>query len=135
MSILTNNEIAENIFSLIKDKNLENLAHIFEKVVFLEKQRLSGKSKLVLSTVKDIIYKQENILEVNLSSVVALDNGQKEKLILELKRRYGANEIILNEIIDKNLLGGFKVETHNEMLDLTIRNKILKLQTHLTSKI
>ena len=135
MGFLTNNEIAENIFSLIKDKKTTDLVSVLERVIFLDKQRLVGKSKILLSSLKEIIYKQEKILEVNLSSAVILDNHQKEELILKLKKRYDANEIIFNEIVDKSLLGGFKVEINNEIIDLTLRNKISKLQEHLASKI
>ena len=42
---------------------------------------------------------------------------------------------IFKEVIDKNLIGGFKVEVNNEVIDVTLRNKISKLQEHLISQI
>ncbi len=135
MGILTNNEIAENIFSLIKNTNQKGLVEIIEKVVFLDRQRLAGQTKIILSSIKDILYKQNKILEVDLISAILLENSQKEKLSLILKNSFDANEIIFNEKIDKDVLGGFKIEVKDEVIDLTLRKKILKLQEHLINKI
>ena len=57
----------------------------------------------------------------------------KRELTQTLTHRYKAKEIKIVENLDKKLLGGFKVEVGDEVIDLTLRNKINKLQEHLTS--
>lgn len=135
MVILSNNEIAEIIYSLIKEKDHKNLVGIMEKLIFFDKNRLLGKSEILISSLRQMIHKQQGIIEVVLSSAILLEHKQKEELGSALKKRYGANEVIFKEIIDKNLIGGFKIEVNNEIIDVTLRNKILKLKEHLTSKI
>ena len=39
---------------------------------------------------------------------------------------------IFNEVLDEKLLGGFKIEVNDEIIDLTIKNKLEKLQEYLT---
>ena len=135
MEIFSNNEIAESIYLLIKNKSTKDMTEIIEKVVSLDHTRISGNSDLLLNYLKKVIYKQEGILEANLFSATALDSHQKKEIIAELKKRYDATEIILNEILDKSLLGGFKIEINNQIIDLTIRNKMLALQEYLIKQI
>jgi len=135
MLILSNNEIAEIVHSMIKDKDHKSLVDIMQKLISLDKDRLVGESHVLIDTLKELIHKQQGIIEVDLSSAIPLENYQKEELGEVLKKRYSANEVIFKEIIDKNLIGGFKVEVNNEVIDATLKNKLSKLQERLTSKI
>jgi F-type H+-transporting ATPase subunit delta len=135
MVILSNNEIAEIIYSLIKEKDTKSLVAIMEKLVSLEKNRLVGKSETLIVSLREMIHKQQGIIEVVLKSAIPLDDDQKEELGSVLKKRFDANQIIFKEIIDKNLIGGFKIEVNNEIIDVTLRSQISKLKEHLTSKI
>ena len=40
--------------------------------------------------------------------------------------------MVLKESLDAGLLGGFRIEVKDEVIDLTSRNKLRKLQAHLT---
>ena len=42
---------------------------------------------------------------------------------------------MLVESLDSKLLGGLKVEVNNEIIDLSIKNKIGKLQKYLTKSV
>ncbi|PIP69006.1 F0F1 ATP synthase subunit delta, partial [Candidatus Nomurabacteria bacterium CG22_combo_CG10-13_8_21_14_all_32_8] len=59
----------------------------------------------------------------------------REELIFFLKERYKAKEIFLTEVLDEKLLGGMRIEVNDEIIDLTVKNKIKKLQEHLIRKI
>ena len=58
---------------------------------------------------------------------------QNKEINQILAHRYSVKEVILNEKIDEKLLGGFKMEVGDEVIDLTLKKKIEKLQEHLTS--
>jgi F-type H+-transporting ATPase subunit delta len=135
MEIFSNNEIAESIYLLIKNKSTKDLTEIAEKVVSLDSKRISGHGELLLNNLKKIVHKQEGIWEANLYTAAALNAHQKKEIVTELKRRYNATDIILHEILDPSLLGGFKIEIDNQIIDLTIRNKIAELQEYLTKQI
>jgi F-type H+-transporting ATPase subunit delta len=135
MEIFSNNEIADSIYLLIKNKSTKDMTEIIEQIISLDRKRISGNAEFLLNHLKKVIYKQEGILEVNLFSAIPLDTHQKKEIITELKRRYNATDIVLTEIIDTSLLGGFKIEINNQIIDLTIRNKIIKLQEYLIKQI
>jgi ATP synthase F1 delta subunit len=111
------------------------MTEILEKLISLDRKRVSGNGELLLNNLKKIVHKQEGIWEVDLYSAVALDAHQKKEIITELKRRYNATDIILNETLDSSLLGGFRIEIDNQIIDLTVRNRIVKLQEYLTKQI
>ena len=55
-------------------------------------------------------------------------------LLLEfIKKKYQAKEVILELKEDDKLLGGIKIEIGDEIIDMTLKNKIKKLQNYLLS--
>lgn len=132
MTTISNNDIARAIYIASQDKNNTEQSLFFNKVVkFLFRKRLLSKSPEILENLRKIINQEENRIVVKVSSVEVLDNKTKTNLEQILKKRYGAREIILKEVLDKKLLGGLKVEVNNEVIDLSIKNKIGKLQEYL----
>ena len=61
--------------------------------------------------------------------------GIKKELIFFLRGRYGVKEVILKESLNEKLIGGIRLEINDEIIDLTVKNKIKKLQEYLTRKI
>ena len=41
----------------------------------------------------------------------------------------------MKEILDEKLLGGIRIEINDEIIDLTVKDEIKKLQEYLTRKI
>jgi len=106
-------EVIENSAKLIKDKNLLN------------------KSEQILSSLEKIIDKKEGIIRVKVSSRTKItDKGSKE-IIEFIKKRFEAKEVILEIKEDISLLGGIKIETGDEIIDTTLRNKLNQLQNYL----
>ena len=119
-----------------KDKSGHELSNTLKDVVdFLHRKRLLNKSKDVLFKLNKIINKEKGILIVKVSSAQKLHGHEKEDLQHLLKKRYHAHEVILEEHIDERLLGGIRVEVGDEVIDLSLKNKINKLQEHLTRKV
>ena len=68
---------------------------------------------------------------VKVASASKLEEKTKIILIHDLKHRYSSKEIVLEEILNTKLLGGVRLEINDEVIDLTLRNRMNKLQTHL----
>lgn len=132
MAKLSHNEIAESIYSLTHDKSGKELKESLEKVVaFLHRKRLISQSERILETLQKIINKKARIVEVGIKSASEISNHTKKELKEILAKKYHAEEIILKEVVDKSLLGGLKVEVNDEVIDLTLRSKVSKLQDYL----
>ena len=131
MATLSNKDIANAIYGFLKDKNGSRDA--FREVVkFLQKKRLLGRSKAILESLRRVVNEEEGELEAEVQSVRSLPDKNKKEISEFLKRKYGAKQLILKESLDEKLLGGFRIEVKDEVIDLTSRNKLRKLQAHLT---
>ena len=134
MPAISNNNIANAIFQGSKGKTGNDLHKYSQNVVkFLAKKRFLSKSRDILERLNKIANDKEGIIEVKLRSAKRLAPETKHHLATTLKKRYRAKDVVWNEVIDEKLLGGFRVEINDEVIDLTIKNKINKLQEHLNS--
>lgn len=132
MAILSNNDIARALYLVSKDKSHIEQSAIFKNFTkFLFKKRLLSKAQDIISNFEKIINKEEGRVVVKVLSALKLDYKMKLELEHFLKKRYLAREIALEEILDEKLLGGVRVEVNNEVIDLSIKNRIGKLKEHL----
>jgi F-type H+-transporting ATPase subunit delta len=131
MTAISNNSIAEAIYLASKDSKDEG--QFFHKVVqFLARKRLLSKWKDILAHLNNIINEEEGRIAVKVSSQRKLNESTKKEIIQSLSKRYGNKTITLDEKLDEKLLGGLKLEVNDEVIDLTIKNKLGKLQEYLT---
>ena len=136
MSALSNNDIARAIHLLTKGKGHAEQADILKKVTkFLFRKRLLSKAPQILAQLGRIINKEEGKVEAKVSSVEKLSRETKSHLEHALKKRYSAKEIVFNESLDSRLIGGVKIEVDDEVIDLSIKNRIGKLQEYLTKTV
>ncbi len=136
MTIISNNNIARAIYLVSKDKTNVELQDINKKIIkFLARKRLLSKTPDILERLDKIINNKNRQIVVKISSSQKLENEVKNTLTLFLKKRYKAEKIIFIETLDVKLLGGIRIEVNNEIIDLTIKNKIKKLQEYLIRKI
>lgn len=132
MTTLTNKDIAGAIYLSTKNKNGKELSETLQNVTkFLARWRLLSKSEEILGLLNKIINKEGEIINVKVSSVDKLNHKTKEDLIHFSKKRYGAKDVILEERLDSRLLGGLRMEINDEVMDLTVKNKIKQLQEYL----
>lgn len=132
MATISNNDIAHAIYLASKDIKQEEQSLFYKKVVdFLVKRKLLSKAPDILSRLKKIINVAEGKIVARISSKEKIDNTTNKMLAETLARRYSAKEIEMVENLDERLLGGFKIEAGDEVIDLTIKNKIGKLQEYL----
>jgi len=134
MTIISNNNIARAIYLATKGKNNAEQSLIFPKVIqFLFRRRLLSKAPDILLHLNKVINGEEGKIVAKISSRDNLNEKIKKELVHALTKRYSAKEVVLSEVPDGKLLGGFKVEINDEVIDLTIKNKIGKLQEYLIS--
>ena len=133
MAAISNNDIARAIYMVIKDKNSADQPPVVKKIVhFLARRHLLGRTTPILLQLRKIIDTEENRTIVKVSSAGKLGERTVTHLAEILKKRYSTNKIALVESIDKGLLGGIRLEVNDEVIDLSIKRKITKLQEYLT---
>lgn len=133
MASILNKSIAEAIYLSAKDKNREEQSLVIKRTVaFLAKKRLFSKAKGILASLDKMINEKEGRVVARISSAEPLNEKTKTELTHALTKRYSAKEVRLEEKLEKKLIGGIKIEVGDEMIDLSLKNRIKKLQEHLT---
>jgi len=137
MATALNNNTAEAIYLASKEKSQAEQPIFFKKVVqFLVKKRLLSKAPDILFRLNKIINDKEGRIIARVSSVEKINEAAKKELIYNLSKRYAEKTVVLEEKLNPKLLGGYKIEVNDEIIDLTIKNRIDTLQEYLiTSKV
>ncbi len=136
MATLSNNDIARAIYFSGKGKEGKALQEVLQNTVrFLSRRRLLSKSNAILASLERIENQERGVLVAQVWSKAKLDANTKKELLQILKNRYEGKDFTLIENIDEGLLGGFRIRIGDELIDLSLKNKINKLQEHLTRNI
>ncbi len=136
MAKTKNTDIAYAIYLATVNKTGADLSKALQSVVkFLARRRLLSQSKGILREVAKISNKTNGVVEANVWTKEKLDTKTKSALEQTLKKKYDAKGVVFNEKIDTRVLGGVKIEVGDEVIDLTLKNIINKLQEHLVAKL
>lgn len=132
MAKISNNNIANAIYIGMKNREGQDLDLFIQNIIkFLVRKKVISKYKDIISKLQNLIDKENGLLKVKITSTEALSDSTKKELENVLLARYKAKSLIFNENIDNSLIGGLKIEIQNEIIDLSISNKLQKLQAHL----
>ncbi len=132
MANISYNEIARSIYEVSLNKEVDQNTFAKNVINFLKKRKLISKSKLIFKHLDKIINTENSLLEVRLISAYPLTEKDKKSIATELKKIYQVSSVIFESKIDMRLVGGFRLEIGEEIIDLSISNKLQKLQKYLT---
>lgn len=133
MATISINNIASAIYeSSVNKKGEADLDNISKKAIDLIKRKnLMSRSKEILLKLEKIVDKNEEVVRAKVSSRINLDKKIIDEIEDFIKKRYKAQNTVLEFKIDSKLLGGIKLEVEDEVIDMTLKNKIKKLQNFL----
>ena len=132
MSKISTKNIARTIYELTKDKQGQDLeSKLINITNYLVEKRLISRVPEILKKLKEIINKEEGIVEVSITYKKIPAKEITEGIEELLKKRYQAKSILTTIKEDENVLGGVKIEGQGEVIDLTYRNKLKQLQNYL----
>ena len=84
----------------------------------------------VLESFKRLVALEKNQKNVTVASSYALDQEQLEKIEQALQKRTGS-EINISTHLDKSLIGGIKISYEDQVIDLSLKNKLEALKAQL----
>ena len=79
---------------------------------------------------KELVAKEKNLKNIRVASSYRIDKEQLKQIEAALKKRMKAEVSIVTEI-DKSLIGGLKISYDDQVIDLSIKNKLEKLKIQL----
>lgn len=132
MATISIKNIAQAIYESSRDKNEHDLNILMQDVVSLiNKKRLLTKTDKILKALEKIIDEDKGVTKANISSSAKISENDKKEIEEFIKKKYKSKEVELFFKEDEKLLGGIKLEIGDEILDMTLSNKVQKLQNYL----
>lgn len=117
-------EILEKSFKNKVDEKLYSFINLL-----IDKNRM-----YILSSVANLYHKKimqmQNILEVEVASVIALDDNMKNLLIEKLTKLTN-KQIQLKNVINKEIIGGLVLSFDDKVIDGSIKTQLKRLQKQL----
>jgi F-type H+-transporting ATPase subunit delta len=135
MATISINNLARAIYESSKDKDGAELDAVMKNAVsIISKKHLLSKSKEIITQLEKIADKNDGVIRAKISSKIKLEQKAVTEIEDFIKKRYKAQNTVLEFQIDEKLLGGIKIEIGDEIIDTTLKNKIKKLQNYLITK-
>ena len=78
----------------------------------------------------DLVAKKRNQKNVTVSSAFELEESQLDKIKSAMQKRLDA-EIVISASIDTSLIGGMKISYEDQVIDLSLKNKLESLKSQL----
>ena len=132
MAKLSPKTIAQAIYKTAKDKSGTELERALQlSVEFLAKKNWLSKTPEILKHLEQVKNQDLGIVSAKVTSCAPLTKYTSDEVKHALKKRYKAEDVIVELQEDKKLIGGIKIEANDEVIDLSFKNKLNQLQNHL----
>lgn len=129
---ITARQYARCLYELVSTEENDKVKEILPKfVTLLEKHRALNLAPAIISIFSEIWNKEHGEVVAELTSARELKDEAKETVINYLKNKSGATEVILDEHVDKNILGGFILKYNNKIVDGSLRSSLESLKNSL----
>jgi len=127
-------QYALSLYQLTDKKNKEQIEKIVSDfILFLAKKNDLNKAKDIINQL-DLLFKIETgELKVDLISARELLPEVIGKLKVYLEKISGANQILLSEKIDPEIIGGFIARYEDKVIDGSLKHNLLYFQKQLSN--
>ena len=124
--------LAQALYESTLLKEGKELELIIEKsAIYLKNKNLLGKKEEILDALEKIVNRENGIIKARVTTEIKLKTEITKEIEEFIKRKYKAKDVILEEIVDKKLLGGVKIEIGDDIIDATLLHKTKQLQNYL----
>lgn len=121
LDIKKKKKISENLFF--------NFSSLFQNFIFLlinHKREMYIKE--IIEEFKKIYYKFYNIVEVYVTTACTLNELEINNIIVNSKLIKNMSNIIIHNIIDSNIIGGYILRVEDKEINYTIQSRINKIK-------
>lgn len=94
---------------------------------YLIEERQVDMLPTLLREMQRLQLQNRNICYVHATSAFPLEAAQLKQIEKKFQARTGATTVIIEQTIDKDVIGGVRCETADQLLDLTVRRQLQRL--------
>lgn len=127
-------QYAQGLYDSVDGKNEKEVKVILKNfVALLGDSRELNRATEIINAFNELWNKEHGELAASLTSARELDKVSKEKVLEYLKEKTGAKKIILDEEIDKKLIGGFVLRYNSRVVDASLKTSLEDLKNKISS--
>ena len=126
------------------DKKAAILVDLFQDKVhtisisFMKLMVSKGRSAIVFSASKQVVTQYntiKGIVTAEVSSAIALTAESRAEIVALVKKELGANEVMIKEKVNSNLIGGFILKVGDKQFDASIASGLNKLKNEFAQSV
>lgn len=125
-------QYAVSLYESVIDKTESEAQDILKNfVALLGRQHDLNKEAEIIKAFSDLWSSKNGEVNASLVSAHPVTDSTRTLIVNYLKDKSGAQQVILDEMEDKNLLGGFILKYNNKVLDGSLKSGLESLKTKL----
>ena len=129
---ITAKQYAQCLYELTSTQSEDKIKDILSKfVVLLDKRHALNLAPAISVAFTELWNREHGEVVAELTSARELKSEAKELITNYLKNKSGATEVILDENVDKSILGGFILKYNNKIIDASLRSSLEELKTQM----
>ena len=127
MSSQSTTAIARALLSELRGgKDMSQVVHSL--AAYLTAERRTKDAQAVVRELERLLLQEEGKLYVHATSAHKLSEAQKKRIAELFTEVSDAKEIIVQESIDTDVIGGVRLQTADHQLDLTVQRQLQRLK-------
>jgi len=99
-------------------------------LLLLRENRLKD-LRTIVSLLKEMRDEHFHIVSAVVTTISPLTDQQKHELTIQLKKTFQAEDVEITENIDEHLLGGVVIHVHGQVINNSLKTKLLRIQESL----
>ena len=118
--------IIRSIFTKGNEAKIRVSNTIYSFLLLLSKNSRLSILRAVLMAFKNMVSLDNKEIEVNVTSAVEIEKGLQNDLKTILEKQMG-KKINLTNYVDKSIIGGLVLQIGSDLIDISVKNKIFKI--------
>ena len=134
MSKITNKHLAQTLYELTKDKSKKELDDVLKSYsTFLVENGYSRDVNKILDQYELHDDLMREVQTITIESAFPLTAAEQKKVCDHYAKDQKVTNVESKNVINKNLLGGYKITYKDIVYDYSVNGKIQQLHEHLTN--
>ena len=128
----TVSQYAQSLLESVKGESeakAKELLHNF--VALLGRRRDLNLAPAIITAFTEIWNKENGEVVAEVTSARELGDSARETVVNYLTKKSGAKTVVLNEKVDKKILGGFILKYNSKIVDGSLRNSLNELKNEM----
>lgn len=132
MRKISSKKYAQALYELTKDLSKEQIKiEVGNFLKLIAKNKDLKRIDQIFSAYDALAKREESIIDVRVTSAENLSPAQREDLKNHLKKEQNVKTVNLEEIVDKDLLGGFILKIGDTIFDASLKSRLASLRADL----